>query len=141
MNLDAGEARGRFAAARVARLATVDADGRPHLVPVTFASHDDVIVTAVDHKPKRSTALKRLTNITADPRVSLIVDHYAEDWNTLWWARADGIAHIVEGGPTWREAIDRLVAKYARYRESPPGGPVILVDVHRWSGWSYSDGQ
>ncbi|WP_250286370.1 MULTISPECIES: TIGR03668 family PPOX class F420-dependent oxidoreductase [unclassified Frankia] len=162
MNLDAGEARRRFAAARVARLATVDAAGQPHLVPVTFALHDDVIVTAVDHKPKRSTALRRLANIAANPRVTLIADHYDEDWQTLWWARADGLARIIpaeaaraetiEDGATgdgsagkkpagesaaWHDAIDRLTAKYHQYQRHRPTGPVILIDVHHWSGWSY----
>ncbi|WP_131773873.1 TIGR03668 family PPOX class F420-dependent oxidoreductase, partial [Protofrankia symbiont of Coriaria myrtifolia] len=99
MNLEAGEARRRFAAARVARLATVDAAGQPHLVPVTFALQDNAIVTAVDHKPKRSTALRRLANIAANPRVTLIADHYDEDWQTLWWARADGLARVIPAEP------------------------------------------
>ncbi|WP_322755259.1 TIGR03668 family PPOX class F420-dependent oxidoreductase [Frankia sp. Cas3] len=138
MNLDAAEARGRFAPAGVARLATVDAGGQPHLVPVTFALHDDMIVMVVDHKPKRSTALRRLANIAVNPRVSLIVDHYADDWNQLWWARADGVARIVEDGSAWRDAIDRLVAKYGQYRERRPAGPVMLVEVRRWTGWAYA---
>ncbi len=145
MNLDAGEARGRFATARVARLATVDTAGQPHLVPVTFALHDDAIVTAVDHKPKRSTALKRLANIAVNPRVSLIVDHYIEDWKALWWARADGVARLVGDGSAdersaWDDAINRLVAKYSQYQQRRPVGPVILIDVHRWSGWAYASG-
>jgi PPOX class probable F420-dependent enzyme len=136
VNLDVGEARGRFAAARVARLATADTAGQPHLVPVTFALHHGAIVTVVDHKPKRSTHLKRLANIAANPRVSLIVDDYADDWDALWWARADGVACILEDGSVRQEAIDQLVMKYGQYRERRPTGPLLLVEVRRWSGWA-----
>ncbi|WP_239373330.1 TIGR03668 family PPOX class F420-dependent oxidoreductase [Frankia sp. Cj5] len=136
MNLDADEVRGRFAAAEVARLATADASGQPHLVPITFALHDDVIVTVVDHKPKRSMALRRLADIAVNPRVSLIVDYYANDWNLLWWARADGVARILDDGSAWHDAIDQLVAKYDQYRERRPVGQVILVEVRRWIGWA-----
>ena len=124
--------RARFAAARVARLATVSPDGAPHLVPVTFAVAGDVIWTAVDHKPKRTRALRRLANIEANPRVSLLVDEYADDWGALWWARADGMARVVEDVA---EAVDALAARYPQYRSRPPEGPAIRVDVERWSGW------
>src|SRR5690242_8388653 len=101
--LDAAEARRRFTAARVARLATVDAAGRPHQVPIVFARHTadgtDRIVTAVDHKPKTTSRLKRLDNIAGHPSVSLLVDVYDEDWDHLWWARADGEAHILPPAP------------------------------------------
>ena len=90
------QARQRFAAARVARLATADAAGRPHIVPVTFAVDGDVVYTAVDAKPKQSTALKRLANVAANPAVALLVDHYADDWNELWWVRADGTGRVVD---------------------------------------------
>ena len=90
------QARRRFAAARVARLATADAAGRPHIVPVTFAVDGDVVYTAVDAKPKRGTALKRLANVAANPAVALLVDHYADDWNQLWWVRADGTGRVVD---------------------------------------------
>jgi PPOX class probable F420-dependent enzyme len=132
--LDEGEARRRFAAARVARLATADEHGRPHVVPVTFAVHGDIIVTAVDHKPKRSTNLKRLRNITANPRVSVLVDHYDDDWARLWWARADGIAHIHDHD---RDAALRLRAKYQQYADHLPAGPVLRIEVASWSGWQF----
>ena len=91
------EARLRFAAARVARLATADAEGVPHVVPVVFAVDRDTIVVAVDHKPKRTTALKRLANVRANPRVALLADHYADDdWDALWWVRADGAGTVHE---------------------------------------------
>jgi PPOX class probable F420-dependent enzyme len=134
--VDVAQARSRFAAARVARLATVGADGTPHLVPVTFALRGDTVVIAVDHKPKRTTDLKRLRNIEAQPRVSLLADHYTEDWARLWWVRADGTARVVrEGGP-----VGELVAKYPQYAARPPAGPVILVAIRSWRGWTASGG-
>lgn len=133
------EARRRFAAARVARLATVDAAGRPHLVPVTFAVGDgEKIYSAVDAKPKTSRRLKRLANIEANPAVSLLVDRYGEDWSALWWVRADGWARVEHGGPAAARAIEALVAKYPQYRETVPEGPVVVVTVTGWRGWAAS---
>jgi PPOX class probable F420-dependent enzyme len=78
------EARRRFAAARVARLATADTAGQPHLVPFVFAVDGDTVYSAVDHKPKRTTALRRLANIAQNPAVALLVDHYDDgDWSGL----------------------------------------------------------
>jgi PPOX class probable F420-dependent enzyme len=143
-SMDEDEARGRFAAARVARLATADAGGRPHLVPVTFAVGGDLVVTAVDHKPKRTTRLRRLANIVANSSVSLLADHYDEDWQQLWWVRADGDARITGPGapreaPGDAELHDRAVTllteKYPQYRERPPDGPVIAVRVTTWTAW------
>jgi PPOX class probable F420-dependent enzyme len=134
----AADWRGRFASARVARLATVGADGRPHVVPVTFAVDEDVVFSAVDAKPKRTRALKRLANIEANPRVSLLVDEYSDDWSALWWARADGIASILGSGAVYEKAIRALAARYDQYRAQPPAGPAIVVAVERWSGWSAS---
>jgi len=129
--------RERFAAARVARLATADAAGRPHLVPIVFAVAGEVIYSAVDAKPKRSAALRRLANIAANPRVSVLVDHYDDDWTALWWVRADGTARVLDAGsPEGAAAIGLLVARYAPYRGQPPPGPVIAIDVSRWSGWT-----
>jgi PPOX class probable F420-dependent enzyme len=126
------EARALFAAARVARLATADAHGRPHVVPVTFAVDGDTIYTAVDHKPKTSTTLKRLRNVAENPQVSLLADHYADDWETLWWARADGAATITtSAGP-----IALLATRYAQYKTAPPPGPFLTIAVERWSGWA-----
>lgn len=142
MRLQPDEARERFAAARVARLATADADGQPHLVPVTFAvSHDaaDVLAFAVDQKPKSTTALRRLRNIAENPLVSVLADEYAEDWSTLWWARADGTAAILPAGsPDAERAVGWLQAKYPQYQRLVPSGEVVLVDVRRWIGWSAS---
>ena len=128
----------RFAAARVARLATAGADGAPHVVPITFAVVGETIVHAVDHKPKRTRALRRLANIAANPAVSVLVDHYDDaDWRALWWVRADGRARIVEADShEGAAAIAALVERYGQYAERPPDGPVVAVDVERWSGWS-----
>ena len=132
------EARARFAGARVARLATVDAAGAPHLVPIVFAVEADVVYSAVDAKPKRTTALRRLANVRANPHVALLADAYDDaDWSALWWVRADGEGHVVESGePEARHAVGLLVARYPQYRATPPTGPVLAVHVTRWSGWS-----
>jgi len=136
----AQEARARFATARVARLATIDVGGGPHLVPVVFALDGDVVVTAVDRKPKRTPALRRLANVAADPRVALLADHYEEDWDALWWVRADGTARVVEPAtPEGGRALTLLAAKYRQHRDRPPPGPVLAVDVRRWSGWAAAD--
>ncbi|MEV4838889.1 TIGR03668 family PPOX class F420-dependent oxidoreductase [Nonomuraea sp. NPDC049486] len=138
--MDSETARRMFAGARVARLATVGAEGRPRLVPVTFAVLGDRVVTAVDHKPKRTTDLRRLRDIGDNPNVALLADHYEDDWTRLWWVRADGRAAVAPDGPERAAALDALVAKYDQYRERRPAGPVILVEVTRWSGWRYSGG-
>jgi PPOX class probable F420-dependent enzyme len=136
------EARERFAAARSASLGTADADGRPHLVPVTFAlarGAEDVLVFAVDHKPKRSQRLKRLANIGANPAVTLLADDYDEDWGRLWWARADGTARVLpppEHSAASARHVELLVLKYRdQYGPSPPQGPVVEIAVRRWTGW------
>ena len=139
LKLTAAEARQRFAAAPVARLATVGAAGRPHLVPVTFAVDGDHVYTAVDAKPKTTTNLRRLRNIRRDPRVAVLADHYEADWDRLWWARADGLASIL-GEPAGRaRPLELLAARYPQYRVNPPAGPVIAIAVERWTGWAASD--
>jgi PPOX class probable F420-dependent enzyme len=122
----------RFAEARVGHLATAGADSAPHVVAVCFALAGERIYTAVDAKPKQTRALKRLDNIRATGRASLLVDHYEEDWSRLWWVRADGPAHVIES----EEAIDALAAKYAQYRERRPAGPVIAIEPERWRSWA-----
>lgn len=130
------EARRRFAAGSVARLATVGPDGGPHVVPITFAVDDDRIVTAVDAKPKRAATLRRIVNVRADPRVSVLVDHYAADWTQLWWARADGRARIVEDGDDFEDARRLLRLRYPQYTATALDGPAIVIEVERWSGWA-----
>ena len=134
--MDADESRALFASVRVARLATCDADGRPHLVPITFAPAGDEILTAVDHKPKRTTRLRRLENIAGNPRVSVLADHYEDDWSKLWWVRADGTARVVEPeAPEHDAAVARLAERYEQYRDRLPEGPAVAITVSRWSGW------
>ncbi len=133
--MTAAQARRRFAAARVARLATVDADGRPHLVPIVFALARDTIFSVVDAKPKRTTRLRRLRNVEANPRVSVLVDHYDDaDWSSLWWVRADGSARVLERSePQAQAALELLLERYPQQRAI---GPVLAIDVERWTGWS-----
>lgn len=156
MNLDGTAMRKLVAAARDARLATVGPGDQPHLVPVVFAlddpefhgrglaeagpraSRDAKLWIAVDHKPKRSRDLARLRNIAAQPKVSVLVDHYDEDWTQLWWVRLDGEAHILPKD-RWRHPIEALQAKYPQYRVSPPEGPVIEIRIRDWRGWTASE--
>lgn len=136
--MTAADACARLAAARVARLATAGADGRPHLVPVCFAVVADRAWTAVDHKPKATTALRRLRNVAQNPAVALLADHYDDaDWTALWWARADGRARMLDpADPAAAAGVDAIVARYAQYAERRPTGPVVEITVTRWSGWS-----
>jgi PPOX class probable F420-dependent enzyme len=138
VRLEKTEAQRRFAAAPVARLATVGADGRPHLVPIVFTVHGDVLHFAVDQKPKTTTALRRLVNIAVHPEVSLLVDHYEPDWSRLWWVRADGTARVLDEPA--EQALDRLAARYPAYTTARPLGPVVEVTVDRWTGWA-ADGE
>jgi PPOX class probable F420-dependent enzyme len=131
------EARRRLAAAPRAHLATVDGRGQPHLVPICFALEREVIYSVTDAKPKRTTALRRLANVAANPRVAVLVDHYSDDWAELWWVRADGSGRIVDAGaPERRSALALLAARYPQYEREPPGGPLLAIDVARWSSWS-----
>ncbi len=132
------ELRRRAETAPVARLATVDGAGRPRVVPCCFALDGDVVYTAVDHKPKRTSRLARLDDIRTHPAVGLVVDHYEDDWTALWWVRLDGSARVVEDGPEWERGIDLLVAKYRQYQEQRPTGPVIVIAVERRRSWSAS---
>jgi len=135
MRIDEERARSLFGAARVVRLATVDGEGRPHLVPVVFALQGEVVVLAVDRKPKRSTNLKRLRNIAVNPSVTLLADHYDENWAQLWWVRADGKARVLSGAEAV-EPLGWLTAKYSQYLLEPPPGPVMWIDVSVWRGWA-----
>ena len=130
--------RRRMSNAMVARLATIGRDGRPPLVPITFAMGDDELYFAVDHKPKRTVNLQRLRNIEANPAVSVLVDHYENDWSKLWWVRMDGQARIVDAGERRDQAIGLLCARYEQSRSVPPAGPVVAIAVQRMSGWSAS---
>ncbi len=126
----------RLGDARVARLATADAEGRPHVVPIAFAHDDENLYFAVDDKPKRSRNLKRLRNIAGNPRVSVLVDHYEDDWTRLWWVRVDGVAHVLDHDAEAQRAIDLLARKYAQYGRTRPQGPVVAIKIEHMTGWS-----
>ena len=133
--------RASFGRSPVARLATVTPDGVPHLVPVVFAVDPDgrdgaeIVYTAVDAKPKTTHRLRRLANIENNPQVSLLVDHYSEDWTQLWWVRADGVATIHHDGGQLHTGYRLLRAKYPQYQSVSLNGPVIVVALRRWSSW------
>jgi len=101
----------------------------------------DLIYSAVDAKPKTTTRLARLRNIAADPRVAMLADHYEPDWDLLWWARADGTATVLAGAAEMAAPLALLARRYPQYRATPPRGPVIRVQVERWTGWAASAGQ
>jgi PPOX class probable F420-dependent enzyme len=134
--MDATAMRKRLGGARVARLATVDADGRPHVVPIAFAHDDENLYFAVDDKPKRSRNLKRLRNIAGNPRVSVLIDHYEDDWTRLWWVRLDGVAHVLDHDAEAQRAIDLLARKYAQYERARPQGPVVAIRIEHMTGWT-----
>lgn len=133
MILPAEVCRDRFTAADRVVLATTGLDLRPHLVPVTFALTGDEVLIAIDDKPKTTRNLRRLRNLTENPRAALLADHYSPDWTRLWWIRADGTATITPTAPT-----EALAAKYPQYATTPPAGPFIHITVTNWTGWSAS---
>jgi PPOX class probable F420-dependent enzyme len=124
-----------FAESPVAMLATVGPDGAPHVVPVVFAVHRDVVYTAVDAKRKSTQRLRRLANIEGNPQVSLLVDHYEPDWSRLWWVRADGEAAIHYSGDEMATGYSLLRGKYVQYQRIALDGPVVTVAVTKWSSW------
>ena len=134
--MDEARCRARLSPARVGRLATVRPDGRPHVVACCFALHGDRLWTAVDAKPKATARLQRLANVRAHPWATLLVDHYEEDWEALWWVRVDGPAEVLEAGDEYDTALAALIAKYPQYKEAAPRGPVIALGAERWRGWS-----
>ena len=134
--MDRKEIVRRLGNARSATLGTVDAGGRPHLVPIVFAYDEGRLYTAVDRKPKSTFRLKRLRNIESNPDVSVLVDHYDDDWTALWWVRIDGTARVIGSGPVLRKGLVLLTAKYEVYTTQPPPGPVIEVRVENVRAWS-----
>jgi PPOX class probable F420-dependent enzyme len=149
-DLELSAMRGLVEAAQVARLATVDATGRPHLVPVCFVvrldpagrPNADLVWIAVDHKPKRSTELRRTANLRATGSACLLIDRYTEDWSQLWWVRLDGHGRVLDNpaeASTAKAAEAALAAKYPQYREQPPAGPVLEIRIERYRGWSATE--
>ncbi len=128
------------AQSRVARLATVDDAGYPHVVPVCYATDGRAYYSPIDAKPKRTPAarLKRVRNIRANPRVALLIDHYEEDWARLRFLMVQGRAELLDGGTEWQTARTLLEAKYPQYGAMPlpPEGPVIKIVPDHVVGWS-----
>ena len=124
---------GFITSARVGRLATADVGGQPMVVPICYAFDGRALYSAVDAKPKQAPpdGLKRIRNLRENPRVSIVIDEYDEDWTHLWWVRVDGVARVV---PEDAAAVELLVAKYPQYEADPPRGPVIVVRADGWSG-------
>jgi PPOX class probable F420-dependent enzyme len=133
--VDRATARQRLADARVGHLATVTADVRPHIVPCCFVLHARTVYSAVDAKPKSTLDLRRLQNLKTNASCSLLVDHYDEDWKTLWWVRVDGPGRVIEEGDEHESALGLLAAKYEQYRDMPPPGPVVALDIEHWRMW------
>jgi PPOX class probable F420-dependent enzyme len=136
--LSEAEARLLLGSARVARLASVSARDGPHIVPFTFVLDGDRIYSAIDAKPKTTRELRRLANIRADSRVAVLADHYDDDWDSLWWVRADGQAAVLDDPARLAGPAGLLAGRYPQYRGQPPAGPVIAITVQRWTGWSAS---
>jgi PPOX class probable F420-dependent enzyme len=129
--------------ARSARIATIDPDGRPNIVPFVFVLEGATLYSAVDRKPKSTPRLRRLDNVRARPdQVSVLIDHYEEDWPKVWWVRLRGRGRVVESGPEVDRAHRLLRDKYPQYREMPEGlGAVLAVDVSEWRGWGWASVQ
>jgi PPOX class probable F420-dependent enzyme len=132
--------RRRVAEARVGRLATVSSLGRPHVVPCCFVLSGAVLYSAIDAKPKSTLRPQRIRNLQATSSAALLVDHYTEDWQALWWIRVDGSGRVLEVPsrdlPGERDrALELLVAKYHQYAVEAPPGPVMAIDITRWQAW------
>ncbi|MGH2683535.1 MAG: TIGR03668 family PPOX class F420-dependent oxidoreductase [Actinomycetota bacterium] len=132
------EMRRRVAEARVGRLATIDPDGRPNVVPFVFVLDGETLYSSVDEKPKRTRRLRRLENLRRDPRFTVLVDHYEEEWPRVWWVRLRGQGRVIEEGTERDHAIRLLGEKYRQYEAEAPQGSVMALDVEEWRGWAYS---
>ncbi len=125
--------------ARVGHLATASAEGEPHAVPICFVFDGTAVYTAIDAKPKRGDPrqLRRLQNIRENPRASLLVDHYEEDWHRLRYVLLRGRAEILEAGPDRERAFALLCEKYPQYRRMPGfgTGPVIRLTPETVRSW------
>lgn len=130
------EALQALLSARVGHLATTRPGGTPHIVPITFAVLNEILVTMIDHKPKTTRHLQRLINLEHNPRASVVVDRYSEDWSDLWWVRVDGPASIHEEGEKWESSREGLAAKYEQYAQTPPEGPAIVIVMEKLSWWA-----
>jgi PPOX class probable F420-dependent enzyme len=120
---------------RVARLASNDDRGAPHAVPIVFAWAGDACYSVIDEKPKRTRELRRLRNIEADPRVTLLFDEYAEDWSRLGWVMLRALVEVVEDENERSRALDALRAKYPQYASMVLDGPLLRFTPERETHW------
>ena len=116
-------------------LATATLEGRPHIVPCCFVLYGSTLYSAIDSKPKSTPNLRRIQNIGANGNFSFVVDHYDEDWTTLWWVRVDGSGRVVNDDDERDRALDLLAAKYEQYRDTRPPGAVLALEVEAWRSW------
>ena len=126
--------------ARVGHLATASTEGRPHVIPVCFAFDGESVFSVLDRKPKSTavTRLRRVRNILANPQVSLVVDHYEEDWQRLWYVLVLGRAGLLDSGDEWASAMELLREKYPQYREMDLSeSPIIKIVPERFVPWSF----
>lgn len=128
-------ARERLVQARLGRLATVTDDHRPHIVPCCFVLDRQRLYSAVDSKPKTTPDLRRIRNLQGNASFSLLVDHYEEDWTSLWWVRVDGVGWVVKDSDERARGLDLLAEKYSQYRLAPPSGTVLALDIETWRTW------
>ncbi|MCI0396644.1 MAG: TIGR03668 family PPOX class F420-dependent oxidoreductase [Chloroflexi bacterium] len=122
----------------MARLATVDEHGRPHIIPIVYAFDGARLFTPIDNKPKRASPhqLKRVRNIQTNPHVAVIIDHYDEDWRKLAWVQLRGQATLIESGPDYVTGIALLEARYPQYATmSLAGRPLIVIKVDHTTSW------
>ncbi len=140
-DLDASS-RALLGSARVAHLATADQYARPHVVPIVFVLDGDHLYFPLDRKPKREDdwhMLRRVRNIETNGRVSIVVDHYDEDWTKLAWVLLEGVATILETGDEREAAAAGLTAKYPQYQGGGlDGRPIVRVVIERAVQWSGS---
>ena len=130
-----------LSAAPVGRLATADAAGRPHVIPVCFACDGRRIYSALDAKPKRGRLadLRRVRNIRANPQASLVIDHYEADWSRLWYLLVSGPAELIDAGDEHSTALALLRAKYPQYwAMALDDNPIIRITPQRAVGWAGS---
>lgn len=131
--------RAKLDTARVARLATLDDQQSPHLIPICFVLHENVFYSAIDRKPKRvaPARLARLTNIEKTPQVALLVDHYEEDWTLLWYVLVRGEAALVSTPAERKQALLALRAKYPQYRGEmlQEDAPLLRITPEQITAW------
>ena len=127
-----------IATERVARLAYLDDDERPRVLPVTFAVAGGAVWSAIDEKPKRSPEPARVAYLRRRPEASLLVDRYDDDWSRLAWVQLLGRVDVLPAGDP-PEAMAALAAKYEPYAERTPPGPLLRLTVERTLHWRAVD--